>query len=48
VRDEEGEGDEGNDDALRVCLYDEIGMKSLWDIIVIIHHSHYRDHHPSL
>ena len=45
---EEGEGDEGNDDALGTCAYDDVVFLSLWDIIVIIHHSHYHDHHSSL
>ena len=44
---EEGEGDEGNDDALGTCAYDVVFLP-LWDIIVIIHHSHYHEHHSSL
>ena len=44
---EEGEGNEGNDDALGTCAYDVVFLP-LWDIIVIIHHSHYHEHHSSL
>jgi len=48
VRDEEGEGDEGNDVALGTYAYDDDDDDDDDAVtnMIIIHH--YHDHHPSL